>query len=144
MDRIDHKDEPGEYRNAVFSEVQKLLNFTGHKPNDANAFLGDWECSINPYLEGHSEPKYYQSFLSDGSAPVKACDGSYENPKDKWEFNKDNSISLWTYVEAMPEYGLEEPTYSEDCYHVLIKNENEFVLFNGDGSLIFHYKRVNA
>lgn len=144
MDRIDHKDEPGEYRDAVFAEVQRLLGFTGSKPNDVNVFLGDWKCSMKPYLEGHSEPKYYQRFLSNGSAPVKACDGSYDNPKDKWKFNDDKSFSLCTYVEAMPEYGIEKPTYQEDCYHALIKDKNEFILFNGDGSLILLYKRVNA
>lgn len=42
----------------------------------------------------------------------------------------------------MPEYGIKEPTYAEDRYHVLIKDEGEFVLFNGDGSLIKVYERA--
>ena len=44
----------------------------------------------------------------------------------------------------MPEYGIEQPTYSEDCYHVLIKSGEEFVLFNGDGSLVMVYARTKA
>jgi hypothetical protein len=83
----------------------------------------------------------YQTFRDDGSSSSKAMDGSWENTKDRWKLNSNLSFSLWSYVDAMPEYGIDEPTYSEESYHVLIKNQNEFVLFNGDGSLLMVYSR---
>jgi len=82
------------------------------------------------------------SFHADGTAPAKAVDGTWDNPKDYWQFNADHSFSELSYVEAMPEYGLDEPTYSEDRYHVLKNGEGEFVLFNGDGSLILIFSRA--
>ena len=42
----------------------------------------------------------------------------------------------------MPEYGIDEPTYSEDRYHVLVKDDAFFVLFNGDGSLVMVYEKT--
>lgn len=136
MDRIDHKDEPGEYRAGVFERVQQTLKFKGMAPKDRKSFFGDWVCQIE-----NSPPKSYQSFSSNGDAQSRAVDGSWQSLKDKWEFNEDHSFSLWSYVEPMPEYGINEPTYSEERYHVLIKNEEAFVLFNGDGSLILVYTK---
>ena len=142
MDRIDHKDERGEHRDAVFDYVRQNLGFTGSEPTNAEFCLGDWKCSFfQPHLPEKFKPFTYQSFRSDGSAPAKAIDGSFDNPKDRWVLNDDIGFSLWTYVEPMPEYGIEEPTFSEDRYHVLIKDQNQFVLFNGDGSIVMVYER---
>ena len=41
----------------------------------------------------------------------------------------------------MPKYGKPEPTYSEDRYHILFNDEDEFVLFNGDGNVILVYEK---
>jgi hypothetical protein len=138
MDRIDHKDQPGEYRASVFQEVQLKLKFKGEQPKDRNIFLGDWVCRF-----GDSEPKSFQSFTPDGNTSSKAVDGTWESKKDRWELNTDLSFSLWAYTEPMPEYGINEPTYSEERYHVLIKSKNEFVLFSGDGSSILVYSKAN-
>ncbi len=143
MGRIDHKDEPGAYRTAVFEAVQRTLDFKGEEPTDRNVFFGDWVCRFgNPYSIGASLPTSYQSFDPDGNAPAKAIDGTWQNLKDRWALNSDHSFSLWSYVEPMPEYGIDEPTYSEERYHVLMKSTEEFVLFNGDGSLILIYTRA--
>lgn len=143
MDRIDHKDEPGEYRNSVYEGVQETLKFKGEKPASPEALLGDWVVRFgNPYSISAAPVTSYQSFLEDGAAPAKAADGSWQSVKDRWKFNDDGSFSLWAYVDPMPEYGIDEPTYSEERYHVLMKNSDEFVLFNGDGSLIQVYTRV--
>jgi hypothetical protein len=142
MEQIDHKDEPGEYRAAVFAAVQKTLGFKGEPPTGPTVFVGDWICRIgNPYSIATEPPMSYQTFRPDGSSSARAMDGSWENTKDRWKLNGDLSLSLWSYVEAMPEYGIDEPTYSEERYHVLVKTQNEFVLFNGDGSLILVYSR---
>lgn len=143
MDRIDHKDEPGEYRNSVFARVQETLKFKGDKPAGPEAFLGSWAVRFgNPYSIEAAPVTSYQSFLEDGAAPARAADASWKNLKDRWKFNDDGSFSLWAYVEPMPEYGIDESTYSEERYHVLMKNSDEFVLFNGDASLIQVYTRV--
>lgn len=142
MDRIDHKDEPGEYRAGVFAEVQKTLGFKGEPPSNTTVFIGDWICRTgNPYSISTEPLTSYQTFRADGISSSRAMDGSWENTRDRWELNRNHSFSLWSYVEAMPEYGIEEPTYSEERYHVLMKNKDEFVLFNGDGSLLKIYSR---
>ncbi len=69
-------------------------------------------------------------------------DGSSERPLDKWRLNDDGSFSEWYYVEAMPDYGIEEPGYSEERYHVLFRDADTFIQFNGDGSLIKLYVRI--
>ena len=144
MNQIDHKDQPGEYRAAVFAEVQRRLSFRGETPADPAFFLGDWVCRFARDSSEQSPPHCYRSFFPDGTAPARAADGAWSTPKDCWKLNEDRSFSLWSYVEAMPEYGIEQPTYSEDCYHVLMKNGEEFVLFNGDGSLVMVYARTKA
>jgi len=145
MDRIDHKDEPGAYRDAVFDSIRRNLGFTGSAPANAEFCLGDWTCSLfQPFAPEKYKAFTYQSFRSDGSAPARAVDGSFDTPKDRWALNDDIGFSLWAYVEPMPEYGIKEPTFSEDRYHVLIKDQNEFVLFNGDGSIVLVYSRRDA
>ena len=90
MDQIDHKDEPGEYRAAVFEEIQRSLNFRGEAPADPAFFFGDWVCRFGgPEPLGDSLPHCYQSFFPDGSAPAKAVDGTWNNPKDR---NGDGSL----------------------------------------------------
>ena len=142
MDRIDHKDKPGEFRDAVLDDIRQSLGSIGSEPTNAEFFLGDWKCgSLHPSLPEKFKPSTYQSFRSDGSAPEKAIDGSFDNPKDRWVLNDDIGFSLFTYVEPMPEYGIDEPTFCEDRYHVLIEHQNRFVLFNGDGSIVRVYER---
>ena len=128
MLRID-KDNP-EHREEVFAYVRKEVGFDGHPPADASAFLGNWTYRF----VGKAEPFAYKSFHADGSAPGKAVDGSFDSPKDKWKLNEDGSFSDWYYYEANPEYDL-EAGYGEEAYHVLFKDADTFVLFNGMAAL---------
>jgi len=77
-------------------------------------------------------------------APCKALDSSYDNPQDRWVFHEDKSLSIWTYINPMPEYGIDEPTYQEDRFHALKMNEKKFVLFNGDASIIMIFAKFNV
>lgn len=139
---IDNKDEPGQYRREVFEDVQAQLGFKGAPPTRAEAFLGDWLYRFHwRHDTRNTTPTARQSFQKDGYAPAKALDGSFENPKDRWVLNEDMSLSIWSHVDAMPDYGIPEPTYSEDRYHVLLNGPDTFVLFNGDGSIIMIYER---
>lgn len=142
MDQIDHKDEPDEYRAGVFVAVQKTLGFKGEPPSGPAVFVGDWvRRTGNPHSIATKPLMSYQTFRADGSSSSKAMDGNWENTRDRWELNSNRSLSLRSYIDAMPEYGIDEPTYSEERYHVLVKNRDEFVLFNGDGSLLMIYSR---
>ena len=121
------------------------MGFKGTPPTGPDFCLGDWIYRFHiPNVPEHAQRQVYQSFHTDFSAPARARDGSFDNTKDRWAFNDDKSLSLWSYVEAMPDYGIDAPTYSEDRYHVLIKDPDSFVLFNGDGSLIMVYTRVSV
>ncbi len=143
MDRIDSKDKPGAYRTAIFEEVQQVLKFKGEAPASQNVFLGDWVCRlVNLSSPDVSRLWSHTSFYPDGNASSKGADGRRTSLKDRWKFNSDHSFSLWIYSDPMPEYGLNEPTYTEERYHVLMKSADEFILFNGDASLVFIYSRV--
>ena len=140
--KIDNKDKSAAHRTAVFEEVQRVLDFTGSPPSASEFFHGRWIYRFHvPYAAEQSANFAFQSFHADGAAPIAAVDGSFNSPKDKWVLNDDGSFSCWSFVEPMPEYGITEATYSEDRYHVIVKNQDEFVLFNGDGSLIMVYLR---
>lgn len=141
--RIDHKDEPGDYRRAVFDSIQREFDFLGKRAADETCFIGDWTYRYHvPTGLADKTACVSIGFHPDGTAPNRAADGSFDNPKDRWAFNEDKSLSLWSYVEPMPEYGIDEPTYSEDRYHVLVKDDAFFVLFNGDGSLVMVYEKA--
>ncbi len=140
MARIDHKDKLGEQRKAVFAEVQERVGFTGTPPKGASDFLGDWTYRFL----SKTEPFAYKRFHADGRAPGKAVDGSFDNPNDRWRLNEDGSFSDWYYIEPMPEYGIEEAGHGEERYHVLFRDADTFILFNGDGSLIMIYERAKG
>lgn len=135
---IDHKEKSHEDRAAVLEWVQGQVGFSGSRPTDARAFFGVWQCHYVGVGGGQKTKKLDES----GLAQSIAEDGTYENLDDRWVFNEDGSFSYWSYVDAMPEYGLLEPTYSEDRYHPLFRDCDAFVLFNGDGSLIELHERV--
>ena len=138
---IDHKDKSHKYRDTVFNEVRQRVGFEGKSPKDAAAFLGDWVYRLQ---SADAEPLAYQSFHADGRAPLKMVDGSSESPNDRWKLNDDGSFSDWYYVEAMPDYGIEEPGNAEERYHVLFRGADTFIQFNGDGSLIKYYERIKS
>jgi hypothetical protein len=134
-----------ENREAVFQEVQSELGFRGTRPADGTFALGDWVWRYHwRHAPEKSEPVSEQSYNADGSAPAKALDGSYDNPKDRWVFNEDRTLSRWSYVDPMPEYGIDEPTYSEDRFHVLVRDADTFALFNADGSVIMVHERAKG
>jgi len=138
---IDHREESAEDRAALFNWVQGQIGFSGYHASNAAAFLGAWQWRFVG-LGSDSAPWFAVNNLGqDGSARSTATDGSFDNDKDRWAFNEDGSFSYWTYADEMPEYGILEPSYSEDRYHVLFKDENAFVLFNGDGSVIEYHER---
>ena len=144
-DRIDHKDRPGEYRNAIFDAVQQELGFTGIGPTDGQSLVGDWVYRFHvPGAGTEGEPFAYKSFHSDGSAPARAVDGTWDSPRNRWKLNDDGSYSDLSYIDAMPEYGIEEPGHTEERYHILFDGADRFVLFNGDGSLIQVFDRLDA
>ena len=142
--RIDHKDKPGEYRDQVFAYVRTKVGFEGRKPMGVSDFVGDWQYwMFDPFKEDQGAPYAFQSFTADWRAPLRAADRSFENPQDRWKLNEDMSLSQWSYIDPMPDYGIDEPTYSEDRFHALVNGDDQFVLFNGDGSIIMLYERIS-
>lgn len=142
---VDNKDKP-DVRDEVFADVQRELGFEGHTPSDSAYFVGSWTCTFRHDFKtwDDSSPNLVRSFHADGAAPAKAIDRSWEGPKDRWKFNDDQSFSEWTYGDPMPEFDIDEPTYTENRFHVLMRSPDAFVLFNGDGSLILIYLRARA
>ena len=140
--RIDHKDKMGAQRAAVFAEVQAQLGWQGAQPVSGRFAHGDWTYRHHwRHDPDNPAPTAHQELRADGTAPSRAVDGSFEAPNDRWVFNDDASLSLWFYADPMPEYGLDEPSYTEERFHVLIRDADCFALFNGDGSIIKIYER---
>ena len=141
---IDHKDEPGEHRKAVFKYVRSQIGNDGYTPNKFSEFCGTWIGDLVP-ASGQTAGGTLRKKITinpDGLAPSKSLESDWECPKDKWQLNENGSLSQWSYVEPMPEYGIDEPTYEEECLHVLFISKDVFVTFNGDASLVFRYTRV--
>lgn len=139
---IDHENDAGSHRVLVFDEVQRSLDFKGETPTDRAFFIGNWTYR---FASQDNSPAFaYQSFRANGAAPAKAVDGSWDQQADRWAFNDDRSFSLLHYAEAMLEYDVEKPTYSEERFHVLLKGRDDFVLFNEDGSVIIIYARAKS
>lgn len=134
---------PDDDIDLLYAEIRRLFGIAGTTPTDASPFLGDW--TYRHYWRhdpGATEPSGHHSFAADGAAPNRARDGSFDNPHDRWSFNEDGTLSLWLHTGTMPEYGIDQPTYSEDRFHVLLTGPDDFVLFNGDGSVILLYRRA--
>jgi hypothetical protein len=138
---IDHKEKSQSDRAAVLKWVQGTIGFEGCKPSDASDFSGEWRSRF-ARLSTEQGPWFaIKSLKQNGSVRSTAVDGSFESDKDRWAFNSDGSFSYWSYCDAMPEYGMSEPTMTEDRYHALFNGNDVFVLFNGDGSLIELHER---
>lgn len=145
MSRPGNKNAPWEYREAVYKKVQEVMKFTGQYPTGPDAFIGDWVCTINPNSGDDVKPAYYQSFNQDGTAPTKAINGSWESSNDKWKYNQNNTLNLSKFVGSTQQFGMgQQPTYSEINYLALIKSPDELVLFNGDGTLILLFTRLES
>ncbi|WP_237059553.1 hypothetical protein [Microbulbifer sediminum] len=142
-EKIDHKDLPGEYRQAVFRYVRDLIGTQGRSPERFAEFCGEWVCD-QVLGEGQSTSGTIASEITikpSGEAPSKSLDSRWECPRDRWELKENGCLAQSHYVKPMPEFGINHPGYQEEWLHVLFISDDEFVTFNGDASLVMKYKR---
>lgn len=132
---IDHKDEPGEYRQRVRSNVFDRVGVRGEPVASADQFVGSWRVHfVGMRGETSGQSSVYR--LSTGGRAVVESAGQPPAENDRWRLNADGSVSWLVWCAAMPEYGLPEPTYQEQRMHAAALSDGRLVLWNGDGSLV--------
>jgi hypothetical protein len=131
--RIDHKDQPGQYRAAVRAGVFVAVGAEGAAPASAEFFVGKWLMHF--VGTGVPSPTRVYRLLPDGRVVIETLRQPPSN-RDKWQLNADGTFSLSTWCQAMPEYGLPHPSYEVERFHAAVFPDGRFVLWNGDGSLV--------
>ena len=139
---VDHKEKTPEDRAAVLAWVASQVGFEGTEPTSPAAFVGTWHFRF--FRADLPDAPWFatRTLHADGTATQTATDGSFQNENDRWVLNQDGSFSFWSYVEPMPDYGIPEPTYSEDRWNARFRDTDTFILVNGDGSLIEYHERA--
>jgi hypothetical protein len=139
-DPVDHKDTPGEYRSAVRSGVFKRVGEVGTGLTSREQLIGDWTARfVGMHGETLGKPIVYR-LRPDGQAIIE-MEGQPPSTRNEWRLNADGTFSLMVWCDAMPKYGLLEPTLEEGRMHAVALESGSFVLWNGDGSLVILLSR---
>src|SRR5688500_6750540 len=123
---IDHKDEPGVYRDAIRSNVLDRIGARGEPVASRDQLIGDWRVSFVGMRGETSGPTFVYRLSSTGRAVVE-MPGQPPSGNDRWRLNADGSFSLLVWCAAMPEYGLPEPTHEEERMHAAVLPGGRFV-----------------
>jgi hypothetical protein len=132
---VDHKDEPGEYRQQVRAAVFDRAGVQGRPVASRDELVGDWLVSFVGSHGTSPKPTLVYRLRSDGGAVIER-DGEPPSAENQWRLNDDGSFSLLVCTAAMPEHELPEPTHEERRMHAAVLPGQCIVLWNGDGSLV--------
>jgi hypothetical protein len=132
---IDHKDEPGEYRDLVREAVIKVVGMQGQPVTSRDELVGSWDVAADT-SDGKlpPEPMAIYHLHQDGSCLIEITvpDGTHRQ-NGNWRLNSDGTFTLVTKSTAP---GLEHGVVNQDRYFLLGLSDGRRVLWNGDGSLI--------
>ena len=132
---VDHKDNPGEYRKQVRAGVFDRLGAEGSRVDSREKLVGNWVVRFVGFQGAKPEQAFVYRLKSDGKATIEMT-GQSPSTENEWRLNEDGSFSMFVWVAAMPEYGLPEPSHEEQRMHLAALTDGQFVLWNGDGSLV--------
>jgi hypothetical protein len=104
---------------------------------------GDWVMTfVGMHGEKRGKPTVYR-FRQSGHAIIQV-EGQPASTRNEWRLNANGTFSLMIWCDAMPKYGLLEPTREEARMHAAVLNGGDIVLWNGDGSLVKLLSRLAA
>jgi hypothetical protein len=134
-DPIDHKDKPGELRDRVRASIFQRVAAVGALVVSSEQLTGTWHVDFIG-IRGESIGKRYVLRLQPDGQAISEYPGRLPSDRDRWKLNDDGSFSRWAWCEAMPKYGIHEPTMEETRMHAAVLEDGRVVLWNGDGSLV--------
>ena len=134
---VDHKDEPGEYRERVRAGVLGRVGAQGSAVTSREKLVGDWLVGFVGFQGQEPKQAFVYRLTSDGKAVIEMT-GQLASTENKWRLNEDGSFSMLVWIAAMPEYGLRptQPMKKSGCTSAVPLPDGRFVLWNGDGSLV--------
>jgi hypothetical protein len=135
---IDHKDEPGEYRDKVREGVWKRIGMQGQAVTSRDELVGSWDVAVDTsFGKVPPEPMFVYHLRTDGSSVIETtAGGKTHQDTGKWRLNDDGMFSLLTWCPPAPEFGIDEPQLDEDRRHVAALTDGRLVMWNGDGSFL--------
>jgi hypothetical protein len=136
---IDHKDEPGEYREKVRQAVLNRVGMQGQPVTSRHELVGSWQVAADTSFGKRSpEPVFVYHLRVDGSCVIETTVGGRTHRNTgKWRLNDDGTFTLLTNCPPDPSMpGLEHGAVDESRYFLLGLPDGRRVLWNGDGSLL--------
>jgi hypothetical protein len=135
---IDHKDEPGEYRDRVRESVEQRVGMKGQSVTSRDELVGSWDVAGDTSLgKSPPEPMFRYHLSADGSCVIETTAGGRTlRDTGKWRLNADGTFTL--LIDCAPDPstpGLEHGAVDESRYFLLGLPDGRCVLWNGDGSL---------
>jgi hypothetical protein len=146
---IDHKDEPGDYRQKVREGVEKRVGMRGQPITRPDELVGSWDVAADTsFGELPPKPMFVYHLRADGSSIVETTvgggTGGTHRDTGEWRLNRDGTFSLLTWCPPAPEFGIDEPQLEEDRRHVAALADGRLVMWNGDGSSLLVLSRKRS
>jgi hypothetical protein len=136
---IDHRDEPGEYREKVREGVIKRIGIPGQPVTNRDDLIGSWDVAADTsFGKLPPEPMSVYHLRADGSCVTETTTGTRTHrDTGKWRLNDDGTFSHLTVFPPDPSTpGLEKGAVEDNRYFLLGLADGRRVLWNGDGSLL--------
>lgn len=132
MLQIDHKDEPGDYRDRVRAVVLKPFGGRSRRITRPEQLVGDWDvCWMGPV-----DYKRIDQLRADGTYCRKVLDSPIGPSIGEWRLHPDGSYGEFCWCAPNPELGILEPTLDEEKYFIAAISDKRMVTWNGDGSWV--------
>jgi hypothetical protein len=140
---VDHKDEPGDYRQQVREGVEKRVGMRGQPVTGPDELVGSWDVAADTSLgELPPKPMFVYHLHTDGSSVVETTAGDrMHRNTGEWRLNSDGTFSLLTWCPPDPEFGIDKPQLDEERNFVAALADGRLVMWNGDGSLLLVLSR---
>jgi hypothetical protein len=132
---VDHKDSDAEYADQVQKFIAKRIGAELLPAQAPQAFVGRWRSSVAP----NAKRDFDLEHLADGTLP-STLDEPNAKP-GKWLL-EDETYFQTTWVPPMPEYGIDEESWSQEAYRCAVTADGRIVYWNGDGSYVEVLTRV--
>src|SRR5690349_14417940 len=121
---VDHKDSDAEYAAQVQGHVAKRLGVELLPISSKRAFYGRWKSSFK-FVQ---DKEYDVEHLADGTMLQPLSE--HKKP-GKWQY-KAGVYTQTTWVPPIPEYGIEDPSWNQECYRCAQTADGRIVYWNGD------------
>lgn len=139
---IDHKDSDPEYRGLVRKNVESIVGEPLLEVVDRQLLVGRWQVTFPAVPSLNQNPAIYE-FQEDGTFSTSYGPEDEEHPSH-WRVERGEAMLKTTWCPPIPEYEIEEGTYSGETYHCAWLASGRFVLWNGDDSAVQLFSPISS